>query len=235
MARLRQEEPAIEVEIVASNQVENLLRRDADIAVRMVAPAQQDLIARKIADLPLDRLCGEILSRPPRPARKARGAVAARRDRLRPRQRHHPGLRRAWASPSTAMRSVFAPTIRSSAGRRSAPAMASALPSAARRTRSADRDDPARARAADAADVACHASRRPHQRAGAPRRRFPVCGAEALRRRLKGRAGAKSAARASRAIRNTTTSSADSATKIGPKPVRSATKPIAEGASRMPE
>jgi DNA-binding transcriptional LysR family regulator len=53
LAWLRQAEPAIEVEIVASNQVENLLRRDADIAVRMVAPAQQDLIARKIADLPL--------------------------------------------------------------------------------------------------------------------------------------------------------------------------------------
>jgi DNA-binding transcriptional LysR family regulator len=53
LARLRQAEPAIEVEIVASNQVENLLRRDADIAVRMVAPLQQDLIARKIADLPL--------------------------------------------------------------------------------------------------------------------------------------------------------------------------------------
>ena len=53
LARLRQAEPAIEIEIVASNQVENLLRRDADIAVRMVAPAQQDLIARKIADLPL--------------------------------------------------------------------------------------------------------------------------------------------------------------------------------------
>ena len=36
-----------------SNRVENLLRRDADIAVRMVAPKQQDLVARKIADLPL--------------------------------------------------------------------------------------------------------------------------------------------------------------------------------------
>jgi DNA-binding transcriptional LysR family regulator len=53
LARLRREEPAIEVEIVASNQVENLLRRDADIAVRMVAPTQQDVIARKVADLPL--------------------------------------------------------------------------------------------------------------------------------------------------------------------------------------
>jgi DNA-binding transcriptional LysR family regulator len=53
LALLHQAEPAIEVELVASNQVENLLRRDADIAVRMVAPAQQDLIARRIADLPL--------------------------------------------------------------------------------------------------------------------------------------------------------------------------------------
>ena len=53
LARLGIEEPGIEVEIVASNQVENLLRRDADIAIRMVKPAQKELIARKIADLPL--------------------------------------------------------------------------------------------------------------------------------------------------------------------------------------
>ena len=60
VARLRQQERGIEVEIVASNQVENLLRRDADIAVRMVAPAQQDLIARKIADLPLTACAAKI-------------------------------------------------------------------------------------------------------------------------------------------------------------------------------
>ena len=53
MARLGEQEPGIEVEIVASNEVGNLLRRDADIAIRMVAPAQDDIIARKIADLPL--------------------------------------------------------------------------------------------------------------------------------------------------------------------------------------
>lgn len=53
LARLAIEEPGIEVELVPSNRVENLLRRDADIAVRMVEPSQQDLIARKIADLPL--------------------------------------------------------------------------------------------------------------------------------------------------------------------------------------
>lgn len=53
MARLGVEEPAIEVEVVASNQVENLLRRDADIAIRMVRPAQNELVARKVTDIPL--------------------------------------------------------------------------------------------------------------------------------------------------------------------------------------
>ncbi len=52
-ARLAVEEPGIEVEIVASNQVENLLRRDADIAIRMVRPAQAELVARKVTDIPL--------------------------------------------------------------------------------------------------------------------------------------------------------------------------------------
>ncbi|MDX8503458.1 LysR family transcriptional regulator [Mesorhizobium sp. VK4C] len=52
-ARLGEEEPGIEVEIVASNQVENLLRRDADIAIRMVRPAQNELVARKVTDIPL--------------------------------------------------------------------------------------------------------------------------------------------------------------------------------------
>jgi DNA-binding transcriptional LysR family regulator len=53
IARLGEAEPSIEIEIAASNQVENLLRRDADIAIRMVEPAQQDLIARKVTDIPL--------------------------------------------------------------------------------------------------------------------------------------------------------------------------------------
>ncbi|RWB54252.1 LysR family transcriptional regulator [Mesorhizobium sp.] len=52
-ARLGEEEPGIEVEIVASNQVENLLRRDADIAIRMVRPAQNELVARKVTDISL--------------------------------------------------------------------------------------------------------------------------------------------------------------------------------------
>lgn len=53
LARLGTEEAGIEVEVVASNQVENLLRRDADIAIRMVRPAQNELVARKVTDIQL--------------------------------------------------------------------------------------------------------------------------------------------------------------------------------------
>lgn len=50
---LRQAEPLIQVEIVASDTIQNLLHRDADIAIRMVAPTQQALIARKLGDTPI--------------------------------------------------------------------------------------------------------------------------------------------------------------------------------------
>ncbi len=53
LADLGREEPEIEIELVASNQIGNLLARDADIAVRMVRPVQNDLVARHVADLPL--------------------------------------------------------------------------------------------------------------------------------------------------------------------------------------
>lgn len=45
--------PEIEVELDVSNQASNLLQRDADIAIRLFRPEQNDLIARKIVDLPL--------------------------------------------------------------------------------------------------------------------------------------------------------------------------------------
>lgn len=53
LAALQAAEPGIAVELVASNQLTNLLRREADIAVRMVRPAQASLVAKKIADIPL--------------------------------------------------------------------------------------------------------------------------------------------------------------------------------------
>ncbi len=43
--------PEIEIEIVATNAVENLSEREADIALRMVRPIQQNLIARKVSEI----------------------------------------------------------------------------------------------------------------------------------------------------------------------------------------
>ncbi|MEE9313200.1 MAG: LysR family transcriptional regulator [Rhizobiaceae bacterium] len=51
LARLRREEPRIQVEVVATDVVENLLFREADIAIRMVRPVQEDLITRHVGDL----------------------------------------------------------------------------------------------------------------------------------------------------------------------------------------
>ncbi len=43
----------IQVELVVTNAPANLHRRDADIAIRMFRPQQNDLIARKVCELPL--------------------------------------------------------------------------------------------------------------------------------------------------------------------------------------
>ncbi|WP_263571160.1 LysR family transcriptional regulator [Roseateles oligotrophus] len=53
LARMRLDHPEIQLEIVASDEVENLLDRSADIALRMVRPEQGMLVARKLADWPL--------------------------------------------------------------------------------------------------------------------------------------------------------------------------------------
>jgi len=53
LTALQAAEPGIAVELVASNQLTNLLRREADIAVRMVRPAQASLVAKKLADIPI--------------------------------------------------------------------------------------------------------------------------------------------------------------------------------------
>jgi DNA-binding transcriptional LysR family regulator len=53
MAALQVAEPGIAIELVATNALTNLLRREADIAVRMVRPAQSSLVARKLGDIPI--------------------------------------------------------------------------------------------------------------------------------------------------------------------------------------
>ncbi len=53
LADMRQTLPDIQIELVSSNQVSNLLRREADIAVRMVRPDQASLIAKRIGNVAL--------------------------------------------------------------------------------------------------------------------------------------------------------------------------------------
>lgn len=53
LADLRMREPQIEIELVPSDTSENLLFREADVAVRMYRPTQLDLITRHLIDLPL--------------------------------------------------------------------------------------------------------------------------------------------------------------------------------------
>ena len=51
LSKMRQTLPDIQVELVASNTVSNLLRREADIAIRMVRPEQGSLVAKKIGEV----------------------------------------------------------------------------------------------------------------------------------------------------------------------------------------
>ncbi len=51
VAKMQTEEPRIQVEIVSSDRTGNLLQREADIALRMYQPTQQDVIAKKLGTL----------------------------------------------------------------------------------------------------------------------------------------------------------------------------------------
>jgi len=53
LAALRERHPLLVVELVLSNQVDDLLRREADIAVRMLAPRQDALVAKRVGAIEL--------------------------------------------------------------------------------------------------------------------------------------------------------------------------------------
>jgi DNA-binding transcriptional LysR family regulator len=76
LTRMRERLPDIQIELVSSNQVSNLLRRDADIALRMVRPDQGSLIAKKNRGRGLGRLCAPGLPEPPRHLAPATGLAA---------------------------------------------------------------------------------------------------------------------------------------------------------------
>ena len=50
---LREAHPGLAIELALSNRIENLLNREADIAVRMIRPDQDALLARQIGQIPL--------------------------------------------------------------------------------------------------------------------------------------------------------------------------------------
>jgi len=56
VAGLRLSQPALALEVVPTDSAENLLLREADIAVRMFRPTQLDLITRKLGEIPM-RCC----------------------------------------------------------------------------------------------------------------------------------------------------------------------------------
>lgn len=46
-------DPGLEIEVLASERLDNLVRRDADLAIRFVRPTQPELIAAKLGEIPL--------------------------------------------------------------------------------------------------------------------------------------------------------------------------------------
>ncbi|NPV22691.1 LysR family transcriptional regulator [Bradyrhizobium aeschynomenes] len=53
LAGIRKRYPEIIIELVLNNRTDDLLRRDADIAVRMIRPKQDGLVARRLGSIPL--------------------------------------------------------------------------------------------------------------------------------------------------------------------------------------
>ena len=53
LASFSQKHPNIQIELVLTNRTENLLKREADIAIRMLRPVQEALVARKMGDVSL--------------------------------------------------------------------------------------------------------------------------------------------------------------------------------------
>jgi DNA-binding transcriptional LysR family regulator len=50
LGRIREEAPALQIQVVASNALSDLMRREADIAIRHVRPDQPDLTAKLVAE-----------------------------------------------------------------------------------------------------------------------------------------------------------------------------------------
>ena len=126
LAAIRHRHPGLTLELALSNEVEDLLRRDADIAVRMVAPAQEALIARRLGAVEIGLFArADYLARARRAARTSPTSTAS--TSLASTGRRRRCARWPGASPgSGASASPSAPTATSPSSRRSGPASGSA-------------------------------------------------------------------------------------------------------------
>lgn len=53
LVRIRQAEPEIRIDLIPSDRSENLLYREADIAIRMYRPTQLDVVTRRLGEAPI--------------------------------------------------------------------------------------------------------------------------------------------------------------------------------------
>lgn len=100
---LRRAHPGLVIELVLSDAVDDLLQRRADIAVRMVEPAQQALVARRVGTFPIGfHAHRDYLARRGTPASldELRGHDLIGFDQetpfIRAAMRHLPGIDRSW-------------------------------------------------------------------------------------------------------------------------------------------
>jgi DNA-binding transcriptional LysR family regulator len=87
LTRFREDWPAVDLELVASNRMEDLLHRDVDIALRMARPTQDALLARRIGAISLTMYAHRsYLQRhgEPRTIEDLRGHTLIGFDRIRP-------------------------------------------------------------------------------------------------------------------------------------------------------
>ncbi len=72
LRQLRQQAPKLQIDVVAANDIRDLMRREADIAIRHVRPEQPDLIARLVAEATAHLYAAtDYLDRRGRPAKRA--------------------------------------------------------------------------------------------------------------------------------------------------------------------
>ena len=148
LAEFRRANPGVKIELALSNRVEDLLRGEADIAVRMARPSQEALVARRIGSVGLGLYAHRLyLATAPPLTTLAALTARSRADRLRSRD----ALSARTADPlcrSRATISRCAPTTTLRNSPRSAPASASASSSMASRAAIPNSSRSSRARSA---------------------------------------------------------------------------------------